>query len=289
LKLKPFKLLLLSCAVALSLSAASTSCSNIYYNNEAPDITNSKLTSKTKELCYKDFAVMHSGVSRTPLWSAEHLTKEMLAKKAERTDSFHAEERLSQDDRAELKDYARSGYDRGHMSPSADFSDTQSNEECFTLANMVPQNHDNNAGIWASIEGVARYLAKKDGEVYVITGPLFIGSDLKRIGGKVLVPTQIFKVIYVPSTGKGAAYITDNVPGKDYKVISIAEIEKMSGIDMFPKMSKSAKETPMDLPVPKPYNDKKFQGNNNRESDSGGGDSIIDNINKKVKNYYKGH
>ncbi len=284
--MKPFKLLLLSFAVALSLSAASTSCSNIYYNNEAPDITNSKLTSKTKELCYKDFAVMHSGVSRTPLWSAEHLTKEMLAKKAERTDSFHAEERLNPDERAELKDYARSGYDRGHMSPSADFSDTQSNEECFSLANMVPQNHNNNAGIWASIEGAARYLAKKDGEVYVITGPLFVGNDLKRIG-KVLVPTQIFKVIYVPSTGKGAAYITDNAPGTDYKVISIAEIEKMSGIDMFPKMSKSAKETPMDLPVPKPYNDKKSQGSNS-QSDSGG-DSFIDKINKKVNNYYKGH
>ena len=99
--MKPFKLLLLSLTAALSLSAASTTCSNIYFNNDAPDIINSKLTSKTKELCYKEFAVMHSGVSHTPLWSAEHLTREMLAKKAARSNDFHAEERLNHDDRAE--------------------------------------------------------------------------------------------------------------------------------------------------------------------------------------------
>ena len=46
---------------------------------------------------------MHSGVSKTPLWSAEHLTRNMLSGKAERSNEFHAEERLSHDVNGRVK------------------------------------------------------------------------------------------------------------------------------------------------------------------------------------------
>ena len=72
-----------------------------------------------KSFITKEFAVMHSGVSKTLHWRAEHLTRNMLSGKAERSNEFHAEERLSHDERAELNDYARSGYDRGHLQLSA--------------------------------------------------------------------------------------------------------------------------------------------------------------------------
>ncbi|MDD5119638.1 MAG: DNA/RNA non-specific endonuclease, partial [Sulfuricurvum sp.] len=84
------------------LNAAPTQCNGIYYGNTAPDILNTKLTPKTKELCYSEFAVMHSGLSRTPLWSAEHLYCAKLNIKVGRSNDFHAEDRLSADDRAEL-------------------------------------------------------------------------------------------------------------------------------------------------------------------------------------------
>lgn len=263
------------------LFAASTTCSGIYLNDDAPDILNTKLLDKTKELCYSEFAVMHSGISRTPLWSAEHLTKEELSKKAKRSNKFHAEERLSPDERAELEDYAHSGYDRGHMSPSADFTTKKSNIECFTLANMVPQNHNNNTGIWSDIESATREITKEDGELYIITGPLFIGDNLKRIGARVLVPTKLFKAIYIPSTRTAAAYLTDNAKGNAYRVISIAELEKISGIDFFPMMSKKVKEHAAELLKPKAYHDKKPK---NQDTDN-----FMDKIDKKVHNFYKGY
>lgn len=247
-------------AMSIGLFAAPTQCNNIYYGNEAPDIVNAKLTPKTKELCYSTFAVMHSGVSRTPLYVGEHLTRAGLNSKSERTNDFHPEDKLSYDERAELNDYARSGYDRGHMAPAADMSSEQSEHECFTLANMIPQNQENNRGIWAHIEGATRNLAKDRGELYVVTGPIFIGSNLQRIGGRVLVPTKIYKAIYDPSSGFASAYIVDNANGDNYQVISIAQLEQLSGLKLFPKLSDSAKHNAMRLPEPSGKH-----GNNSRE------------------------
>jgi endonuclease G len=285
------KLLLLLSLATLSLSATQTTCNNIYFGNDAPDIINTKLTKDTKELCYKEFAVMHSGVSKTPLWSAEHLTRNMLSGKAKRSNEFHVEERLSHDERAELNDYAHSGYDRGHMSPSADFIDAQSNQECFTLANMVPQNHNNNAGLWSHIEGATRYITKKSGEAYIITGPIFQGSNIQRIGGRVLVPTKIFKAIYLPSSNQAAAYITDNAPGDNYSVISIAQLEKLTGINLFPKMSPSVKAQIGSLPPVKGDNQVAFQDNGISQpmQTTSKSNGFFDKLERKIHNFNKGY
>lgn len=239
-----------------ALFSSPTQCTGIYYGNEAPDILNTTLTQKTKELCYSSFAIMHSGISRTPLWSAEHLTREGLRSKSKRSNDFHAEEQLNVDERSELDDYSRSGYDRGHMAPSADMPTKLAQHECFTLANMVPQNQNNNRGIWSSIENSTRHLTKFKGELYVITGPLFIGSGIQRIKGRILIPTKIYKAIYDPFSGQGAAYMVNNVPGNDYEVISIAQLEQMSGIRFFPQMRQSAKQTAMNLPDPEVKNNR---------------------------------
>ena len=291
----PIKLLLLSSTITLSLLASPTTCANIYFGNDAPDIINTKLTKDTKELCYKEFAVMHSGVSKTPLWSAEHLTRNMLNGKADRSNDFHTEERVSHNERAELNDYAHSGYDRGHMSPSADFIDAQSNQECFTLANMVPQNHNNNAGLWSHIEGSTRYLTKKVGETYIITGPIFSGGNLQRIGGRVLVPTSLFKAIYVPSTGQGGAYVTPNAAGDDYSVISIAQLEQLIGINLFPKMNASAKQHAMELPSPKgnsrlvPLGQGASTTSTTTAPATQSGNGFIDKLERKIHNFNKGY
>lgn len=248
--MKPLKYLFTTITLSTTLFSAPTQCNNIYYENEAPDIVNTKLTPKTKELCYSTFAVMHSGVSRTPLYVGEHLTRAGLSSHSERTNDFHHEDRLPLDERSELNDYSRSGYDRGHMAPSADMPNAQAQHESFTLANMIPQVLENNRGIWAHIEGATRNIAKDRGELYVVTGPIFVGSNIQRIGERVLIPTKIYKAIYSPSTREAGAYVVDNAESNNYKVISIAELEQLSGIKLFPKLSATAKQNAMKLPEP---------------------------------------
>jgi endonuclease G len=216
------------------------------------------MAARTAELCYSDFSVMHSGITAGPLWSAEHLTAAGVveAKKVPRVDQFFADPRVPSADRAELSHYRGSGYDRGHMAPSADMTTDKAQAESFTLANMVPQDPALNRKLWADIESTARGLALSYGEVYVVTGPAFNGASLKRIGGRVLVPTATFKAIYVPSQKASAAWWADNSgTGRKYEVISIEELGKRISVDVFPALPAEAKAVAARLPAPKAGSD----------------------------------
>lgn len=250
-------ILLVVTAGNASLSyAAITKWPSQYLNGVAPDIQNAKLAAKTRELGFDDYALMHSGVTMSPLWAAEHLTRLNLlsAKGLERHNTFHHEEQLPAGERAELKDYAKSGFDRGHMAPNADMPTENAQEQCFSLANMIPQDPDNNRHLWAAIESSVRGMVKNGGDLYVISGPLYLGSSLKRLNGRVLVPTNMFKIVYDPGTKRGAAYYVKNEQGNEWQVLSISQIEKLAGINFFPKLSLSAKQLKLQLPDPLQHN-----------------------------------
>ena len=138
------------CAASLAVGAAPTECPENFANGVAPEITNAAMRARTKELCFEAFAVMHSGVTRTPIWSAEHLSWARIAAAAQlpRINSFHPEPRLRPADRANLDDYKRSGYDRGHMSPNHDMPTASAQADSFSLANMVPQARLINQNLW---------------------------------------------------------------------------------------------------------------------------------------------
>jgi len=231
-------------------------CVSQYVNGAAPRILTAQLAEKTKLGCFNNFTIMHSGLTRTALWSAEHLTRASLsaAAKLPREDSFRAEERLPPNERAELSDYSRSGYDRGHLAPNADEPTKTAQWQSFSLMNIIPQNSDNNRTLHGGIEAATRTLAKRHGELFVITGPLFIGSPLHTLHNRVIIPTHIFKAIFNPSTGQAAAYLEKNAPGMDYQVISITQLERMSGIDFFPSLPEQVKAVAGRLPVPTPHN-----------------------------------
>ena len=242
--------------------AAQSSCPEHFADGHAPDFINQKLSAKAREVCYSGFALKHSGVTRTPLYAAEHLTRDRLqqGKGLKRQSKFHPDEHIPAAERAELYHYARSGYDRGHMAPSADMFDVQSQQECFSLANMVPQEPENNRGPWEGVESAVRKLALKRGELYLVTGPIFQGENLQRIGGAVMVPTQLFKAVYDPIRQEAGAYLIDNAEGVQPQTISISELEKLAGIIIFPSVNERVKSRVMQLPEPKSYKERNRRG-----------------------------
>lgn len=251
---KTFVITLLFTLISITTAfSAQTSCPEHFANGEAPDLINPKLSAKSKDICYSAFALKHSGITRTPLYAAEHLTRDRLsqAKGLKRNSKFYPDPNLPSSERAELHHYARSGFDRGHVAPSGDMPTPESQQECFTLANMIPQEPSVNRGVWEGIESATRTLAKNRGELYIVTGPIYSGSNIQRIGGAVMVPTQTFKAVYDPKRNEAGAYLVDNAVGATVQIITIAQLEKVSGISVFPSISNQVKSSGMRLPEPK--------------------------------------
>jgi endonuclease G len=263
--MKNIRTLFIGLAVLFAASitySAQTNCPEHFVGGQAPDIINQKLANKVREVCYSEYGLMHSGVTRTPLYAAEHLTRSRVqqAKGMKRNSKFFPDPNIPISERAELRHYARSGYDRGHMAPSADMPDERSQQECFSLANIVPQEPKNNRGPWEGVESAVRTLTKDRGELYVVTGPLFQGENLQRIGGAVMVPTQLYKAIYDPKRQEAGAYLIDNAEVAQPQKISISELEQLAGISIFPSVSERVKSRAMNLPAPKSYKDRKRSG-----------------------------
>ncbi|WP_431858291.1 DNA/RNA non-specific endonuclease [Azospirillum sp.] len=234
--------------------AAPSACPQHFAGGDAPDLLNQRLAAKTRALCYGGYAVLHSGVTRTPLYAAERLTRERIAgaDAIQRRGKFHADPNLPRDERAELADYARSGFDRGHMAPAGDMPDFEQQNESFSLANMIPQNPESNRDLWSDIEAVARALARRQGDLYVVSGPVYRGDRIERLNERVLIPTHVFKALYDPVSGQAGAYLVPNAEGDEWTPLSISQLRDLTGIDVFPALPPSVKDVAMPLPDPEP-------------------------------------
>jgi len=192
------------------LSTNST-CLNQFYREIPPALNKESLKKDSYPLCFNGFNVLYSGMSKTPLWSAEYLSPERLSTKIKREDNFHEETRVPERHRSLLSDYRGSGYDRGHMSPNGDMPTKDSQFDSFSLSNMVPQAPKNNQEVWRKLEDATRaVVTKQKQDAYVVTGPIFEGQRLKTIGRGVIVPSAVYKAVYYPKTGAIGAYYAPN-------------------------------------------------------------------------------
>ncbi len=212
-----------------------------YFPNNRPTYPAITPEIQAREICFDSFAVLHSGLTKTPLFTVEKLNQERLqdAGDEERTDNFYPEARLPSSHRAQLSDYARSGYDRGHMAPAADMPNPNAMAQSFSLANMIPQDPNNNRKIWSKLESdVRKYAKRAQGDVFVFTGPFYLNQEHKTIGkNDVWVPEKLFKLVYDNTTKKAWAFIVDNTAdAKINKPISYQEFVKITGLELLPNL-----------------------------------------------------
>lgn len=80
------------------------------------------------------------------------------------------------------QDYYKSGYDKGHLAPAADFSYSKElMSESFYMSNMSPQTPGLNRGPWKFLEEYFRNLGKKYDKTYIITGPVLGTDDMSEL------------------------------------------------------------------------------------------------------------
>ena len=231
-------------------SANNAACLDQFYREIPPYLVKESLTKHSYPLCYNGFNIMYSGVSKTPLWVAESLSVQRLSTKIKREDNFHEESRVSAKHRAVLSDYRGSGYDRGHMAPNADMSNKEAQFHSFSLANMVPQSPKNNQQVWRELEEATRAIVtKQKNDMYVVTGPVFSGKKLKTIGKGVIVPTAVYKAIYIPKTDVIGVYYAPNDNSLKVKIISVCQLEEETGMNLFPQLTAEQKRNTYQLPL----------------------------------------
>jgi endonuclease G len=190
----------------------------------------------------------------TANWVAWRTTRADLGNSLPRTD-FQPDQTLpSGFRRIAYYDYSGSGYDRGHMVPSADrFADPRLNEQTFLMTNIVPQAGDLNQFPWNKLESYSRGLARSGDTIYTIAG---VYGEKERIRGKVTAPTNCWKVIVVLSRGKtvinaSTRIIAVDMPNTDgiadvrwetYKT-TVRAIEEKTGLDLFSILPRELQDT----------------------------------------------
>ncbi|MFH1648462.1 MAG: DNA/RNA non-specific endonuclease [Patescibacteria group bacterium] len=190
-------------------------------------------------LCREVYLLSHSSEYKVPVWVAYHLTSEYLSGTAKRSsEKFRPDSDLPKGERAELKDYAKSGYDKGHMMPAADAKRSKkAMSETFLLSNIAPQvGVGFNRGIWEELERKVDKWAQERSELYVYVGPVFVSKKIKTIGpDHVAVPTLFFKVVYDPNKQEVIAFVFPNLKLErgtiPYYITSVDYIESLTGLD----------------------------------------------------------
>jgi len=197
-----------------------------------------KTKSSDQIISHTGYSLLYNEKYKQANWVAYELTKQETNKIFERSNKFISDPQVKSVN-AFNKDYAGSGYDRGHLAPAADMGwSATSMIESFYYSNMSPQQPGFNRGIWKKLEELVRTWAIENKAVYVVTGPV-LAKGLSTIGNnKIAVPNYYYKVIldYKEPNIKGIGFILPNESSKSSLqnyAVSIDSVEKVTGIDFF--------------------------------------------------------
>lgn len=213
-----------------------------------------------------EFVSCYDRSTRNPYYVVEHITKESLQRQ-EGVDRkklvFTEDEQIPMKFRARLRDFFRSGYDRGHNAPAANAKFNQlAMDETFYLTNMSPQVGEGfNRDYWAHFEDFSRKLTSKYDNVRIMTGPLYLPKlhedgkyrvTYEVIGSppNIAVPTHFFKLIIGENNGQdsiaAAAFVmpndkmNNNEPLTNFQV-PIEAVERASGLELLQKIAPNKK------------------------------------------------
>lgn len=197
-----------------------------------------KLSKGDEKICHQAYCFVYSEKHEQAKWIAYELTKNMLDSKVKRNDKFKVDP-LVESGTANSSDYKGSGFDRGHLAPSADMCfSNQTMEESFYYSNMSPQNPGFNRGIWKNLESEVREYAEKLNKIYIVTGPI-LSDNLEEIGeNNVDIPEFYYKaILYISDTNSQCiAFVLPNKKSSNsiYQYcISVDKLEKQTGINFF--------------------------------------------------------
>ncbi|MCH2228776.1 MAG: DNA/RNA non-specific endonuclease [Crocinitomicaceae bacterium] len=240
LKISRYILLFLLCIYIDSISAQEQLLDKVILNNRE----------KYFNACNEDeavvhhscFSLMYNDSLEQAEWVSYKLTLDQVESGVNRTNDFR-EDTMILSGSATLRDYAKSGYDRGHLAPAGSMKNSKrSMSESFLLSNISPQIPAFNRGVWKRLEEKVRFWVERYDSLFVITGPI-LDDPIAVIGpNKVAVPSAFFKTIiaYKDDQVTGIAFLIPHSASSEslYSfATSIDQIEEIKGMDFYCKLN----------------------------------------------------
>ncbi|MCS6905709.1 MAG: DNA/RNA non-specific endonuclease [Bacteroidia bacterium] len=171
--------------------------------------SNANTSDKDNYLMRKpQFVLSYSCSLNRAQWVAWHLNSAWLGT-TDRQDNFRPDPDLPSGClQVTTHMYTSSGFDRGHLCPSADRTATlEDNSATFLMTNIVPQAPQLNRGAWEQFESYCRSLARQGNELYIYAGVYGEGGTgsngyrTKISNNRISVPSRFYKIVLVLSEG----------------------------------------------------------------------------------------
>lgn len=243
--------------ILLNINAPFESDDHLLLGN--PSGATTDIANENNYLMYKPQYVLSYNRSRaTANWVSWRLDSSWIGS-APRQDDFRPDDSLPSGwYRVADGDYSGSGYDRGHMTPSADRTRTiPDNSATFLMTNIVPQLAANNQGSWEEFESYLRSVASQGNEIYIISG--VVGNVGTIAQGRVVVPQATWKVALILPNGdndlrrvgkttRTIAILVPNQPPLDINAPwrnfrkTVDQIEAITGYNFFTNVPKNTQE-----------------------------------------------
>lgn len=226
-------------------AAAATNNPNLLLGNPSGATMNT--TSANYLMIKPQYVLSYNNKTHTANWVSWQLNRSWIGN-ADRQDNFRPDDSLPTGwYRVRPGDYTGSGYDRGHIAPSADRTRNEvDNSATFFMSNMMPQVPELNRGVWSDLEDYCRQLVSQGKELYLVAGPVGSKGSIGKTQ-KIAVPGKTWKVIVVldqPGLGlkgvtagtRAIAVMMPNdasVKGKGWKSfrVSVKQIERETGLN----------------------------------------------------------
>jgi DNA/RNA endonuclease G (NUC1) len=249
-----------------------------------PPVTKDKeILNRSLYMCRNNYAIQYDPKLKVGLWTQEVLRREnLLMGISGETEYYKPDPEIPPKMQASVADYDNSGYVKLSLAPAFDMPKKQGDldenqlkefskkslDEAFYMTNQVPIRKSLMApnGLWTQLENQTRGWAIQRNEVYVITGPIYLGGQTKGFMGsgqnRIAIPTHYFKIITQPLTYGSIAYIipnrevaTDGVTPQtsdvyycgengakrnctlDDFIVPIKEVERLTGFETYSKLA----------------------------------------------------
>ena len=197
----------------------------------------------------KGFVIGYSPSLRHPVWVAYKAHPVRGAALPLRPSGFKPDPEARNS--PQHKEYAKSGYNRGHMAPNRAIATRYGKEaqaQTFLTSNICPQRAALNQGPWCDLEfRISELWPGCYGDVWVIAGAITAPGG-KRLPSGVSIPTAFYQIVVAQERARlraFAVYMPQNIRRRAYSratLVSIDEVERLAGFDFLAGLADEAEK-----------------------------------------------